>query len=403
MIDKAYISKLPDTPGVYFFKKEGDILYIGKATSIRDRVRSYFSGDILQSRSPLIQRMINEAHEIDYQETDSVLEALILEANVIKKYQPPYNTKEKDNKSFKHVVFTNDEYPRVFTVRGKDLTTLYDPDEFKYVFGPFPSGGSLKEALKIIRKIFPYRGEKDPVEDTLKVSPLKRQIGLVPDFSVVSKKEYQNTILNLKLFFEGKKKRLVSKLEKEMNVAAKNMQFEEAEDLKRKIFALTHINDIALIKDEYITDTQTNIRIESFDIAHMGNTNRVGVMVVVEDGFPNKTQYRKFKIKEKDSKGDTGALKEVLERRLEHTEWPYPNLFVVDGGKAQLNLFKEVLTHYGIEIPVVSVVKNEKHMPKDILGDKEYRNMYEREILIANQEAHRFAMNYHRQLRRRNM
>ncbi|MEX2405667.1 MAG: UvrB/UvrC motif-containing protein [Candidatus Paceibacterota bacterium] len=399
------IKDLPDTPGVYLFKSRKDILYIGKATSIRDRVRSYFSSDLRTTRSLLIEKMVEEADSIDFQETDSVLEALILEANLIKKHQPPYNTQEKDSKSFNHVVITDEDYPRLFTVRATELATVYDPDEFKYVFGPYPRGGALKEALRIIRKIFPYRGKKDPVELKGRKSPLKMQIGLVPDFSEVSKREYSNTIQNLRLFFEGRKGKLIKKLEREMKEAAKEKEFEKAEELKRKIFALQHINDVSLIKEENLReeDPENIQRIEAYDIAHMGGGDSAGVMVVIENGFLKKQDYRRFKIRTAKAGSDTGALKEVLSRRLAHDEWQYPNLIVVDGSTAQINVAESILEEYGFKIPVVSVVKDEKHQPRELKGESRFITTYEKEILLANQEAHRFASSYHQNLRRKRM
>src|SRR3989344_7336779 len=145
-----YLSKLnlPDTPGVYFFKQEKQILYIGKATSLKDRVKSYFARDILLTRSPLIAKMLEEANKIEFIQTDSVLEALLLEAHEIKKHQPLYNSKEKDDKSYNYITITKEEFPKVVVTRGSGI------------YGPFPYGGELKEALKIIRKIFPYRDDK---------------------------------------------------------------------------------------------------------------------------------------------------------------------------------------------------------------------------------------------------
>lgn len=383
--------KLPDTPGVYFFKRGKNILYIGKATSLRDRVKSYFSKDLFETRGPLIEKMVIEAQDIDFKETDSVLEALILEANSIKKHQPIYNTKEKDNKSFNFVIFTNEEYPRILVVRGRELEIAYDPEQIKYSFGPYPSGTELKEALKIIRKIFPFSdncrpGAKKPCFDF--------QIGRCPGVCIgaVSKKDYSLTVRNLKLFFEGKKTELIKKLEREMKAFAKKEEFERATLLRKTIFSLQHIKDVSLLKKEGLYGGD---RIEAYDIAHTGEKDRVGVMVVVEGGLPKKSDYRKFKI-QSSLAGDTTALREVLERRLAHVEWPLPKVFVVDGGLQQLNTFKNILDNAGLAIPIVSVVKNERHRPREILGDIKSRRKYEGDIILANSESHRFAIGYHR-------
>src|SRR3989344_5407330 len=143
--------KLPEKPGIYMFKKGEKILYIGKATSLRNRVSSYISKRLFEMRGPLLEKMVKEANNISWKVTDSVLEALILEANLIKKHQPPYNTKEKSDKSFNYVVITKEKFPKVIIVRGSNIKNRV----FKKVFGPFPNGIQLREAIKLIRRIFP--------------------------------------------------------------------------------------------------------------------------------------------------------------------------------------------------------------------------------------------------------
>lgn len=398
---------IPDKSGVYFFKSGEDVIYIGKATSLKDRVRSYFSGDIRQARGVRIEKMVSDATEVSWEEADSVLEALILEANLIKKHKPKANVRDKDNKSFNWVVITNEDYPRVILVRGRELRTNWDPDDIKYEFGPYPHGGELKEALKIIRKIFPYRGEKDPVskKKARRRSTLNEQIGLTPGFTTdeVSKKEYAKTVRHLKLFFEGKKSRLLKELEREMKEVANKGVFEKAAEIRNRIFALEHIRDVSMLKQKTTDDSQTlnNTRIEGYDVAHMSGRDSVGVMVVIYGGEPQKSEYRKFKIKEAGRGDDVGALAEILKRRLTHDEWPLPKLFVIDGGKAQKNSAEAVLKEFGLQIPVVSVVKNKKHKVREIFGKRELKNKFESEILIADAEAHRFAQNYHKTLRRK--
>lgn len=398
-MDKEMLAQknIPNTSGVYFFTKGKNILYIGKATSLRDRVRSYFSSDIDQARGPLILKMLEEATDVTYEETDSVLEALLLEARLIKKHQPPYNTREKSDKSFNHIVITREDYPRIFPVRERDLATLYEPEDILYSFGPFPEGSQLKVALKIIRKIFPFRAEKDSALSKKRVSKLNQELGLAPDFRDIDKDSYAKTIRHIKMLFDGKKKALLKDIEKEMKRAAKEKQFEDAETFKRQLFALEHIQDIALIKDSSPAKGLA-FRIEAYDVAHTSGKNRVGVMTVVDAGYPQKSDYRKFKIS-KDAVGDTGALQEVLKRRFTHDEWAMPRMIVVDGSTAQRNAASKVLDEYGYQIPIIAVVKNERHQPKNILGDRNLIRLHERDILIVNAEAHRFAVNYHRSLR----
>lgn len=378
---------LPDTPGVYFFKCGKNILYIGKATNLKDRVKSYFARDILLSRSPLIAKMLEEAKKIEFIQTDSALEALILEANLIKKHQPTYNSKDKDNKSYNYVTFTEEDFPKIVITRGSGT------------YGPFPHGGELKEALKLIRKIFPYRdkcklGQNKPC--------FNAQIGLCPGSCAgwISKNDYRKIIHHIILFFEAKKSKLIKSLEKEMKIFARKHEFEEAEKIKRKIFALNHIQDIALLKHNLEPRSQNleaNLRIEAYDVAHISGTNVVGVMVIIEDGVLVKSQYRKFKI-HTDKNNDTANLREVLTRRLTHPEWRFPNLIVVDGGMGQINVTKEALGKANLSIDVASVVKDEKHKAREILGSGQ-SSALTRLILLANAEAHRFAIEFHRKLR----
>ncbi len=403
---KQKISKFPEEPGVYFFRDKKDkILYIGKATSLRDRVRSYFNTDIVNTRSPLILKMLNEFGNVEYTKTDSVLEALVLEAYLIKKYQPEANIKEKDNKSFNFVIITKEDFPRVLVVRQRELEKMdYD---VAYTFGPFPNGSQLREAMKIIRKMFPFRDKCEPYNPRGVLGKNKacfnRQIGLCPGVcsGEISQEDYVKQIKNIILFFEGNKKKLIKNLEKEMKDLAKKKEFEKANLTKHTLFTLNHIQDISLIKTDVWKNREgaTEVfRIESYDIAHMSGKNVVGVMTVVEDGEINKSEYRKFKIKEDPGVNDTKALKEVLSRRLAHIEWRFPNLIVVDGGVAQKRAIEKILQDNGVRIPVVSVVKDDRHRPKEILGDKKWLK-YEREILLSNSEAHRYAIGFHKKLR----
>lgn len=400
---------LPDSPGVYIFRDSAQhILYIGKATSLRDRVRSYFSNDLLHTRGKHVVDMVVLADTVTHSITDSVLEALILEAALIKEHQPIYNTKEKDNKSFNYVVITKEEYPRVLTLRERTMFSAQQGVEEKYsaIFGPFPGGSNLAEALNIIRKIFPFRVSCTPLSGK---PCFDYQIGLCPGVCVgeITKKEYAVRMRHIKLFFEGKKRTIVTQLTRQMKSEAKLLEFEQAGETKRMIFALQHIKDVSLISEEVRTASQRSsslrakaYRIEAYDVAHISGKYTVGVMVVVEDGRPVPSAYRKFKIKEESEKvDDTLHLDEILRRRFTHTEWERPDLLVIDGSTAQKRRAEKVLKELGILIPVVSVVKDVRHKPRAIMGDKEIAESYKPGILIANAESHRFAVAYHRKLR----
>jgi excinuclease ABC subunit C len=402
--------QFPENPGVYLFKKGKQILYVGKATSLKDRVKSYFSADLIATRGPLLVDMVFQADTIDFIQTDSVIEALILESNLIKKYQPKYNTKEKDDRSFNYVVITKEDFPRVLIIRGKELAggkrfnlgnskrlNLEEP-AYQATFGPFTNGTQLKEALKIVRKIFPFIDNASAKKTGY---TFYTQIGLAPDTSgVEAKKDYAKIIKNIILFFEGKKAGIVKNLEKEMSAYAKKREFEKAHAVKKTIFALNHIQDIALIKVESEKlKAESSVRIEAYDVAHISGTSTVGVMVVVENGLANKAEYRKFKI-QNSMQNDVAGLEEILERRFAHEEWRFPNILVVDGSVAQKNIAQKILKKYGLsDIALVAVTKDERHRPKMIQGDEKSIHAYESEILLANSEAHRFAIKYHREMR----
>lgn len=387
----------PEAPGVYFFKDNFEnILYIGRATSLKDRVFSYFSDDLIQTRGPLLVDMVTRAVKVDYIKTDSVLEAIILESNEIKKNQPHFNTKEKDNKSYNFVVITDEEFPRVIIARGRTLDKLDESElkfKIRYQFGPYPQGTLLRDALKVIRKIFPFRDEKAVLKHQ---ESFYRSLGLSPDTSSIeSKKEYQKTIRNLVLFFEGKKTQLIKTLEGEMSEHAKKQEFELAKKARNTIYALNHIQDVSLIKNEKET-VNGSFRIEAYDIAHMSGKDTVGVMTVVVDGEIKKSEYKKFKIS-KDANNDVAGIKEILTRRMNHPEWGMPNLIVIDGGIGQINVANNIIK----EVPIVSVVKDITHKADHFLGNEIIIKQHSKAILLANAEAHRFAISYHKKIRGR--
>ena len=413
-VDKQ-IKQLPDAPGVYFFKRGRKILYIGKATSLRDRVRTYFGADLVKTRGEWVAKMASEATRVDYLATDSVLEALILESAAIKKHEPPYNTREKDDRSYLYVVITDEDWPRVLVVREKSLrgeanfrrfTHLLmgsDADKnlpLRFAFGPFPNGSELREAMKIIRKIFPFRDSCSPLSGK---PCFQFQLGLCPGVCVgaISRAEYRRTIRRLILFFRGRKSEVIKNLEREMGEAARRQEFERAGKIKRQIFALRHIQDVALIKSSARVTLDIHIkgypryrsseRLEAYDIAHLGGQNAVGVMVVAVNGELRPEHYRRFRLRGSgDRRDDLAGLREILSRRFNHPEWPLPEAILVDGGVTQRAAAKRVLTERGLRIPVIAVTKDEHHRAK-ASGLR----------LRLNDAAHRLAIGYHRRRRDR--
>jgi len=314
---KNILKNIPTTPGIYFFKdKNEQILYIGKATNLKSRVNSYFASDIVKKRGIIIERMLAEVKKVEFQKTESVLEALILEANLIKKYQPKYNTKEKSDKSFVYLIITDEDFPRLIIKREKEFLEKKIKEKIKYFFGPFQNRHILQKALRIIRKIFPFFSRKGSYGQK---SVIYQQMGYAPNMGI-SKEEYKKNILNIKLFFQGKKQKILNGLEKEMKEFAKKMEFEKASEVKKKIFALKYIKDVSLLENEQVRSKASYLRIEGYDVAHLQGTHMVGVMTVLEHGEINKSEYKKFNIRGQSGADDTKALREILERRFKHTE-----------------------------------------------------------------------------------
>ncbi|MEZ0209234.1 MAG: GIY-YIG nuclease family protein [Candidatus Paceibacterota bacterium] len=390
---------LPDVPGVYFFRdNEGNILYIGKATSLRDRVRSYFNPDLQKARGLRLVSMVTAAHTVTFQETGSVLEALLLESKFIKEHVPPYNTREKDDKSFSCVVITKEAYPRVLIMRIRDFEKRFTKKDTLVVYGPFASLSQLRDAMKIIRRMFPYR---DKCEVDQAKPCFYAQLKLCPGVCVgaISQTEYKRHISSIRKLFEGKRTEIVRDLEKEMKSRARKHEFEKAGQARNTLFALEHIKDISLIREEEIVSFKDSaFRIEAYDVAHISGGNRVGVMTVIEGKEKTTDEYRKFKLPEK-TNDDYAGLQEIMLRRFNHKEWRYPDLIVIDGGVGHKHTAEKVIAHLGLHIPVVSVVKDDRHKPKDILGLSVHVDYHKKEILLANAEAHRFAIGYHKLLR----
>lgn len=388
---------IPDQPGIYrFLDSSGKILYIGKAASLKDRTKSYFSPDLAKGRGARIVGMVENATTLEWTTTDSVLEALILEANLIKEKQPQYNVDEKDNKSFNYLIITKEDYPRVLVIRGREL---FGPEgaklKTKKIFGPYPGG--LREALKLVRRIFPFRDSCVPNSGK---PCFNRQIKLCPGVcsGETNQSEYAERVKEICELFSGNFKGLKRELARKMKEAARTEEYERAEVLRRQIEALEHIRDVSLIKDEHRIAPGGGTRIEAYDVAHTSGEETVGVMTVVAGGEPVKSAYRKFKIQSAKN-NDVAALKEMLSRRLVHQEWPLPRVFVVDGGKGQLNAARSVLKDAGVGIALVGVVKNAKHQPEKLIGDERAIKAHQKDILLANNEAHRFAIGWHRKRR----
>jgi excinuclease ABC subunit C len=376
----------------------GKILYVGKAGNLRRRVSSYFE----RPHDVRIQTLVSRITTIDHRDTETAIEALILEAELIRKLSPPFNVKEKDDKSFLYIEITKEKFPCVLLVRGRDIVG----DKNKQ-FGPFTSASSAREALKILRRIFPWSTHDPERLGMFKRPCFDYEIGLCPGTCVgrISRVDYLKNIRHLKLFLQGKKARVVPALEKEMVAASKKLEFEKAEKLRRQIFALKHIEDTAFISDSEIVMPKAGeislhkFRIEGYDISNISGTSAVGSMVVFENGKPNKNEYRKFRIRTVTGSNDVAMLAEVLGRRFKHANWTLPDLILIDGGLPQTNAAYRAMRAAGFTIPLVGLAKGPERKRNDIVGAIP-KDISLKTLIQVRDEAHRFAISYHKALRR---
>ncbi|MDO8424604.1 MAG: UvrB/UvrC motif-containing protein [bacterium] len=400
------ISELPRGNGVYCFKNKRENLYIGKASNLRERIKNHF----LQStyRDNLF---INLVKKIGFIETNSEIEALLLESQLIKQCQPKYNVMWKDDKNYFYIGVTKEELPRVFITHQieQKTKTIY--------IGPFVEGTALKKALKTVRKIFPYYTAKNhPPKPCLWC-----HLRLCPGPDPV-KSDYQKNIKNLVLFLRGKKLSVLKNLKREMGIASEREDYEKAARFRDQIGALENILSYSKIfplppsgewektakwlKDALRIGGEIN-KIEAYDVSNIQGQEATASMVTFVRGLPDKNLYRKFKIKISGSPNDIAMLKEALSRRFSHPEWPNPELILIDGGKAQLNIaIKVKIQNPQLKnIRIVSLAK--KHNELFIEGRKNplLLEALPREIfnliLQLRDEAHRFAISYHKKLRER--
>lgn len=377
-INLSIIAKnAPKQPGVYFWRDDnGVVLYVGRATSLKQRLSQYFQKDI-DSR---ILEMVNTATDLTWIVCDSLLEAIIQEAKYIKKYWPKYNIKDRDDRSFIYVVISDDKYPKPIIIRGQDLKKF--PEDKNKVFGPYQSQYLISNALRLIRKVFPWSTCK-PLSGK---ACFDYQIGLCPGacLGTISAADYKKNIKNLILLLSGERTRLLKKLSKENPLQAK---------------ALQHLQDVSLLSREDNLGERRLSRIEGYDISHLSGKESYGSMVVFENGEANKNEYRLFKIKEAPAGDDERALTEVLLRRFAHKEWTYPDLIMIDGGSPQISFISKALTKNNIAVPIVGISKlagdklvYSKGVKKN---SKDLAENIKSTLLKLREEAHRFA-NYGR-------
>jgi excinuclease ABC subunit C len=418
---KDILTKLPDQSGIYlFYTSKKELIYVGKATSLKSRVSSYFRG--ARSSRP-IEQMMHEVVDIKWKTTDSALEAAILESIYIKKHLPKYNVDGKDDKSWNYIVITNETYPQVKTFRQREMEMIKKnkeqraknkiDNEFLYVFGPYP-GLNSAAAMKVLRRMFLFSNCQKQSKPGKPLKPcLYRQMGqcLGVCTGEITPKEYKAKVIRpLTTFLSGKKKQVITDFEKQMKRAAKQEDFETAGRLRDQLKQLERIQDIAMINSSFTTDRKEVLkgvsRIEGYDISNLGSTGKVGSMVVFVDGYPDKKEYRKFTIKTVKGQSDVDCLEEVIRRRLKHDEWQYPNIFLIDGGLPQVNKVQSIFDELGVLIPVVGIAKGPLRKKNDFVFPKPTKEIMlwvkqNEDVLVrVRDEAHRFAITFQRSKRK---
>jgi excinuclease ABC subunit C len=424
---KVY-NAFPESAGVYVFFKDNYPIYIGKAINLKRRVSSYFDLDLEGKTAS----MVNEAQELSYIQVGSELEALLLEAKLIKSYMPKYNIAAKDDKHPLYIQITKEKYPRVITARK-----IAENDKNIAFYGPFPSSKNVRSVLRMLRRIFPYSDHK-----LGKRGCLYSHIGLCyPCPNIIEttndklqmtnlQNQYLKNIKHIKSILDGNITKVRSNLVKEMEELSQNQNFEKAGLIRDQIQKLEYITRPQMPTEFYMQNPNLyedirkkealqlaavlkkfNIsipkieRIECFDVAHLAGTSPTASMVTFIKGEPDKNFYRHFRIRQTKSQDDYASMKEVISRRKNHFgDWGKPDLIIVDGGKGQVSVFLRELQRENISVVGLAKRFETLVIPVSVYGTtalKEYRfpkgaalNLVER----VRDEAHRFARTYHHKL-----
>jgi excinuclease ABC subunit C len=437
---KAKLAKLPVTPGVYFHKdKSGEILYIGKAANLRSRVRQYFQKS--RGFDPKTDILVSEIADIDWTQVETEADALFLEAELVRRYQPRFNILLRDDKSLQYVrIDYKSDYPTVTLVRRP----LDDGAEY---FGPYVNGLAVKKALRYLRRAFPYAISRPGGQ---KRANLYYHLGLDPGLEEghTSLTDYRANLRKLMQYLHGNRVPLMREIERDMKKAAKAHDFEQAAKLRNQMQCLQALSRQILFSDRELQDSSKDQalvdlgallglpsppkRIEGFDISHMGGTDNVASMVVFANGLPDKASYRKFKMRT-GGNDDFAHMAETIRRRLRDEnarKWGLADLMLIDGGKGQLSAAISAREACGKPIPMFGLAKKQEeiivHKANSLAGLNLHKvldtarkmNAYITEssefisielpkdahavklLQRIRDESHRFAVSYHSTLKR---
>lgn len=412
---KQKLKTLPSSPGVYFHKNaEGEIIYVGKAAVLKNRVRQYFQKSV---KDPKTEALVREIYDTDWIVVDTEMDALFLESEMIKRYMPKWNILLRDDKTVSYVrVSMQDEVPYVSFTR-----TPMD-DKATYV-GPFYGKLSVEKAVRSLRRVFPYYTKPYTGRKTLDTD-----LGLTPGIEVgrTTPQDYKRNLRKLIRYLEGGRDKLLRELEKTMRDAASKGEYELAAEARDQLFGLKELRKKIVFSDKEFMDISSDQalaqlqrilglekpprRIEGYDISHQSGDNTVGSMVVFINGASARSEYRKFKVRTSRN-DDLKSMREVISRRIKHKEWDYPDLIILDGGATQVGAILPLVAPLGI--PVIGRDKSGDHSKS--AGVKlvipHHSDMLElpsgshiaRLIARIDEEAHRFAITYHTLLKRKSM
>lgn len=413
----AKLKTLPAAPGVYFHKNsDGEIIYVGKAAVLKNRVRQYFHKTV---KDPKTLALVREITDTDWTVVDTEMDALFLESEMIKRYKPKWNILLRDDKTVSYVrIDMKSEVPYL------SFTRIPQDDKATYI-GPFYGKSAVEKALRILRKVFPYYDKPYDGKKTLNTD-----LGLTPGIEIgkTTPLEYKKNLRKLRLYLEGGRHKLIKDIEKQMSTAAKEQKFEEAAELRGQLFGLRELQKkivfsdkefLDISSDQALVDLQMLLhlpepprRIEGYDISHQSGTNVVGSMVVFVNGASDRAEYRKFKLRNQKN-DDTANLHEVIERRLKHSDWEFPNLVILDGGIGQVSAVQDLLEEKRIAVigrdksgdhsrnatVRIIVPQAEGHRLLTLPASSHIAKL----IARIDDEAHRFAITYHSLLKRKQM
>jgi len=428
-LPKAKLNDLPKAPGVYALSSQKTILYIGKAANLKERVKNHFMQPTYKD-----DLFIQDITKIGYIKTESDIDALLLESQLIKKQQPRYNVMWKDDKKYFYVAIASENLPYVFlthqptqgNINGKTSKSRLEKIEY---IGPFTEGKAIKRVLKLLRRVFPYYTTKKHGTVLCQYCHLNLCPGPSPN-----KATYQKNIRNLVSVLKGKRTSVLQNLKREMERVAKTQDFEKAAELRDQFLSLERIISHArLLTPEVSSSINWSVtekdlqklfsmkkrisRIEAYDISNIQGKEATGSQVTFIRGAPAKEHYRKYKIHITGKPNDFAMMEELLSRRLMHKEWSYPQVIVIDGGKGQLTSAKKAIvslismnnprlskTALG-NIKLVALAKKQSELffpgkPKSVLL-RDLPRSSENLFLHIRDEAHRFAITYHRLLRKK--